>query len=71
MAVNFNVLTEIVTGNCPTCQNKTLLVNIGFAAFQCVTCGDILEQKVNGVIKYMKEVNKDIKFEALSRTVHD
>jgi len=70
MAVNFNVLTEIVTGNCPTCQNKTLLVNIGFAAFRCVTCGDILEQKVNGVIKYMK-VNKDTKFEALSRTVHD
>ena len=70
MAVNFNILTEIVTGNCPTCQNKTLLVNIGFAAFRCVTCGDILEQKVNGVIKYMK-VNKDTKFEALSRTVHD
>jgi ribosomal protein S27E len=70
MAVNFNVLTEIVTGNCPTCQNKTLLVNIGFAAFRCVTCGDILEQKVNGVIKYMK-VNKDTKFEAPSSTVHD
>ena len=70
MAVNFNVSTKIVTGNCPTCQNKTLLVNIGFAAFRCVTCGDILEQKVNGVIKYMK-VNKDTKFEALSRTVHD
>jgi len=70
MAVNFNVLTEIVTGNCPTCQNKTLLVNIGFAAFRCITCGDILEQKVNGVIKYMK-VNKDTKFEAPSRPVHD
>ena len=70
MAVNFNVSTKIVTGNCPTCQNKTLLVNIGFAAFRCVTCGDILEQKVNGVIKYMK-VNKDTKFEAPSRMVHD
>ena len=70
MAVNFNVSTKIVTGNCPTCQNKTLLVNIGFAAFRCVTCGDILAQKVNGVIKYMK-VNKDTKFEAPSRTVHD
>jgi ribosomal protein S27E len=70
MAVNFNVLTEIVTGNCPTCQNKTLLVNIGFAAFRCVTCGDILEQKVNGVIKYMK-VNKDTKFEAPSQTLNE
>ena len=70
MAVNFNILTEIVTGNCPTCQNKTLLVNIGFAAFRCVTCGDILEQKVNGVIKYMK-VNKDTKFEAPSQTLNE
>ena len=70
MAVNFNVLTEIVTGNCPTCQNKTLLVNIGFAAFRCITCGDILEQKVNGVIKYMK-VNKDTKFEAPSQTLNE
>ena len=70
MAVNFNVLTEIVTGNCPTCQNKTLLVNIGFAAFRCVTCGDILEQKVNGVIKYMK-VNKDTKFEAPSQPLNE
>ena len=70
MAVNFNVSTKIVTGNCPTCQNKTLLVNIGFAAFRCITCGDILEQKVNGVIKYMK-VNKDTKFEAPSQTLNE
>ena len=62
MAINFNILTEIVTGQCPTCLSKTLLVNIGFASFRCVTCGDILEQKVNGVIKYMK-VNKDTKFQ--------
>ena len=62
MAVNFNILTEIVTGQCPTCQNKTLLVNIGFAAFRCITCGDVLEQKVNGVIKNMK-ANKDTKFQ--------
>ena len=70
MAINFNILTEIVTGQCPTCQNKTLLVNINSNAFRCITCGDVLEQKVNGVIKYMK-VNKDTKFEAPSRTVHD
>ena len=62
MAVNFNILTENVTGNCPACENKTLLVNIGFSAFRCITCGDVLEQKVNGVIKYMK-ANKDTKFQ--------
>ena len=52
--MSFSVLTEIVTGDCPACQNKTLLVNIGFTAFRCITCGDILEQKVNGVIKYIR-----------------
>jgi len=68
MALDFNLLTEIVTGQCPTCRNKTLLVNIGFAAFRCVTCGDVLEQKVNGVIKYMK-ADKDTKFKLHSNPI--
>ena len=70
MALDFNLLTEIVTGQCPTCQNKTLLVNIGFAAFRCITCGDVLEQKVNGVIKYIK-ADKDTKFQQPSTTINE
>jgi ribosomal protein L37AE/L43A len=51
-------VTEIVTGDCPECDCKTMLVNIYTNIYRCVNCGEDVEQKVNGVIKYMK-VNKD------------
>ena len=47
-------VTEIVTGNCPECEIKTMLVNIDKNIYRCVNCGEDVEQKVNGVIKYMK-----------------
>ncbi len=59
--MSFSLLTEIVNGECPTCSNKTLLVNVGFGSYRCVHCGDTLEQKVNGVIKYIKAY-KNTKF---------
>ncbi len=52
--------TEIVTGECPECSEQTMLVNIYKNYFRCVMCGEDVEQKVNGVIKYMK-VKKDDK----------
>ena len=58
--MSFRITTEIVNGECPTCSNTTLLVNVGFGSYRCIQCGDVLEQKVNGVIKYMK-VDKDTK----------
>ena len=45
--------TEIVTGTCPTCDKKTLLVGIANSYYRCSACGVDLEQKVNGVIKYI------------------
>ncbi len=45
--------TEIVTGTCPTCDQKTLLVGIANSYYRCSACGVDLEQKVNGVIKYV------------------
>jgi len=51
-------VTEIVTGECPECDCKTMLVNIYTNIYRCVNCGEDVEQKVNGVIKYMK-VNKE------------
>ena len=51
-------VTEIVTGECPECDCKTMLVNIYTNIYRCVNWGEYVEQKVNGVIKYMK-VNKD------------
>tara|TARA_R100000655_G_scaffold100369_1_gene144787 strand:- start:148 stop:366 length:219 start_codon:yes stop_codon:yes gene_type:complete len=46
--------TEIVTGTCPTCDQKTLLVGIANSYYRCSACGVDLEQKVNGVIKYIQ-----------------
>ena len=52
--------TEIVTGECPECSEQTMLVNIHKHYFRCINCGEDTEQKINGVIKYMK-VKKDDK----------
>jgi transposase-like protein len=52
--MSFKVVTEIVSGDCPSCEASTLLVNIGETNYRCVHCGNTLEQKVNGVIKYIK-----------------
>ena len=46
--------TEIVTGKCPECLSKTLLVGIANSFYRCSNCGMDLEQKVNGVIKYIQ-----------------
>ena len=45
--------TQIVTGVCPECNTKTLLVSFEPHVFKCVNCDVLLEQKVNGVIKYV------------------
>jgi len=55
---NVNFKTEIVTGECEGCELTTLLVSIDNTFFRCISCGEDLEQKVNGVIKYIK-VNKN------------
>ena len=46
--------TEIVTGTCGACNLNTLLVGIDSKFYRCISCGEDLEQKVNGVIKYIK-----------------
>ena len=56
--------TQIVTGRCPECKTDTLLVSWEPSVFRCVNCGHDLEQKVNGVIKYViadKNTKLDIK----------
>tara|TARA_Y100001937_G_C6989908_1_gene271610 strand:- start:300 stop:509 length:210 start_codon:yes stop_codon:yes gene_type:complete len=52
--------TELVTGHCPECEMHTVLVGLNQALYRCTNCGEDVEQKVNGVIKYMK-VDKDSK----------
>ena len=49
-----NILnTELVTGHCPECHLDTILVGIQHSFYRCTNCGEDIEQKVNGVIKYM------------------
>tara|TARA_R110000851_G_scaffold82946_1_gene181470 strand:- start:292 stop:513 length:222 start_codon:yes stop_codon:yes gene_type:complete len=55
--------SQIVTGNCPECRQDTLLVSFDENIYRCVNCGHDLEQKVNGVIKYVI-ANEETKFKA-------
>ena len=48
-----NLTSQIVTGQCPECRTETLLVSFEPHLYRCVNCGFDLEQKVNGVIKYV------------------
>jgi len=44
---------DITHGVCPTCDMPTMLVSLTKDIYKCITCGSELEQKINGVIKYM------------------
>tara|TARA_Y100001938_G_scaffold89583_1_gene122711 strand:- start:306 stop:527 length:222 start_codon:yes stop_codon:yes gene_type:complete len=48
-----HLTSQIVTGNCPECKTDTLLVSFDQNIYRCVNCGHDLEQKVNGVIRYV------------------
>ena len=54
---------EVINGICPTCAENTLLVSLTQEFYRCMTCGTDLEQKVNGVIKYVI-ANDQTKFKA-------
>ena len=57
--------SQIVTGQCPECRSVTLLVSFEPYLYRCVNCGYVLEQKVNGVIKYVI-ATENSKFEKAS-----
>ena len=57
--------SQIVTGQCPECRSETLLVSFEPHIYRCVNCGHDLEQKVNGVIKYVI-ATENSKFEKAS-----
>jgi|TARA_R100001143_G_C3297667_1_gene104149 hypothetical protein len=50
----FRFQTEIVKGVCDSCRLNTLMVGIDNKFYRCISCGEDLEQKINGVIKYIK-----------------
>jgi hypothetical protein len=49
-----NFRLKLLHGTCDACKLHTLLVGIDGTFFRCISCGEDLEQKVNGVIKYIK-----------------
>ena len=60
----FKLDPEIAPGVCPYCEEKATFVSIVNDYYRCMNCGTDVEQKVNGVIKYLpvgKEIsiNKD------------
>ena len=50
---NFKIQTEVVRGECPTCDNITTLVGVSSQFYRCMECGAVLEQHVNGKISYI------------------
>ena len=44
---------EIAPGICPHCREMSSFVSIVNDTYRCMTCGFDVEQKINGVIKYL------------------
>ena len=44
---------EITPGVCPYCELPTSFNSIVRDLYKCMHCGEEVEQKVNGVIKYL------------------
>ena len=55
---NIRWTAEIVNGQCPTCEELTLLVGLTKSFYRCMTCGADLEQFVNGKISYIPTLQK-------------
>ena len=50
---------EIASGVCPHCEDISSFVSIVSDNYRCMNCGSDVEQKVNGVIRYLP-VGKEI-----------
>ena len=50
---NINIQTQVVNGECPTCQEITVLVGLTNDFYRCMNCGADLEQHINGKISYL------------------
>ena len=57
------VTAEVVKGQCPTCDEHTMLVGLTSQLYRCMNCGADLEQHINGKITYLPVITapKDAK----------
>ena len=44
---------EITSGVCPHCEDMTSFVSIVNDHYRCMNCGFDIQQKINGVIRYL------------------
>ena len=44
---------EITPGVCPHCDVTTSFISIVNDLYKCMSCGEDVEQKINGVIRYL------------------
>jgi len=44
---------EIASGVCPHCEDMSTFVSIVNDSYRCINCGFDVEQKINGVIRYI------------------
>ena len=49
----FGFSPEITPGVCPHCELPSSFISIVHDRYKCMHCGEEVEQKVNGVIKYL------------------
>ena len=47
------IKAQVVNGECPTCQEITVLVGLTHDYYRCMTCGADLHQHINGKISYL------------------
>ena len=47
------VQANVVNGECPTCNEITVLVGLTPDFYRCMNCGADLEQHINGKISYL------------------
>jgi len=52
------IQAEIVNGQCPTCDEITMLIGLTNQMYRCLNCGTDLEQHVNGKIVYLPHITK-------------
>ena len=52
------VSAEIVNGQCPTCEQVTMLVGLTTQIYRCLNCGSDLEQHINGKIVYLPSITR-------------
>ena len=44
---------EIASGVCPHCEDISTFISIVNDKYRCMNCGYDVEQKINGVIRYL------------------